>query len=291
MSISQSIILGIMQGIAEWLPISSSGHLVIAQEFFGLQNAMFFDIMLHIATIFVVFIVFWKDIKEILKALFKRDFRSEYGKLAIYVIIGSIPTGIIGFLFCDTFEKLFSNLWAVGGALMVTGILLLLTRKKHTYIIPRLTRHPENLKYSLPNLIPHQAQNDIEEYRELNGKSSFLIGIVQGIAIIPGISRSGSTISAGILMGINKEKAARFSFLLSIPAIIGAFLLEFNRLDMPTNSAQTARILTGMIAAMLAGYISLKLLLKIIKLEKFYLFGYYCIAVSAILINILLFVK
>lgn len=271
MSIPQSIILGIIQGIAEWLPISSSGHLVIAQEFFGLQNTLFFDIMLHIATIFVVFIVFWRDIKEILAALLKKDFKSEYGKLAMYIIIGSIPAGIIGFLFCDTFEKLFSNLRAVAGALMATGVLLLFTSVR--------TRQC---------LVP--TMKDVSK-RELTGKSSLLIGIVQGIAIIPGISRSGSTISAGILVGIDKMKAAKFSFLLSIPAIIGAFLLELTKLDLSAVNAQIAPILTGMIASIIIGYISLKFLLKIIKLDKFYLFGYYCMILSIVLMNILIFIK
>ncbi|MFH1192045.1 MAG: undecaprenyl-diphosphate phosphatase [bacterium] len=269
MSIPQSVILGIIQGIAEWLPISSSGHLVIAQEFFGLQNSTFFDIMLHIATTMVVFAVFWNDIKEIIKALFKRDFKSEYGKLAIFIIIGSIPTGIIGILFHDTFEKMFSNLWAVALGLMITGILLFFTKRKTI-----------------------EAGDSPAKTKELNTKKSLLIGVVQGIAIIPGISRSGSTISAGILAGVDRIKVARFSFLLSIPAILGALLLEAGKLkNLATNNTNSASILIGMVIAIIIGYISLKLLLKIIKLDKFYLFGYYCIILSFILLNILIFVK
>ncbi len=263
MSIFQSIILGIIQGITEWLPISSSGHLVIAQEFFWLQNSMFFDIMLHIATIFVVFVVFWNDIKGIVKALIKRDFKSEYGKLAILIIIGSIPTGIIGILFHDTFEKLFSNLWAVAFGLMLTGVLLLATKIKKT-----------------------------QKYKELNAKKSLLIGTIQGIAIIPGISRSGSTISVGLMAEIDKIKIARFSFLLSIPAILGALLLEMMKFkNLSTASINWAPILTGMVVAAIIGYISLRILLKIIRLEKFYIFGYYCIGLSIILLNVLIFVK
>ncbi|MFH0856427.1 MAG: undecaprenyl-diphosphate phosphatase [bacterium] len=262
MSIPKAIILGIIQGIAEWLPISSSGHLVIAQEFFGLQNSMVFDVLLHMATLSVVFIVFWGDIKKMIVSVFQWDFKSEYGKLALFIIIGSIPTAIIGILFHDIFEKMFSNLWAVAVALMVTGILLLLTKIKK-----------ENTKY-------------------INSKNSLLIGLVQGIAIIPGISRSGSTISAGILSGVDKEKAARFSFLLSIPAILGAFLLEavkFSKVGSPGISWLSAAI--GMIFAAAIGYCVLKFLLKIIKSDKFHLFGYYCVGLSIILFGILTFVR
>jgi len=263
MNIAQATILGIIQGITEWLPISSSGHLVIAQEFFGLQNYLFFDILLHIATALVVIVVFRKDIFEIIKALINRNFNTEYGKLAIFIIIGSIPTAIIGILFGDIFEKMFSSLWSVATALMATGILLLLTK----------------LKTNKPS-------------RNLNKKDSLFIGFIQGIAIIPGISRSGTTIGAGMLSGIAKEKIARFSFLLSIPAIIGAFLLKFNTIY-KTNASNFnwVAIIAGMLAALIVGYLSLKLLLKIIKSDKFYIFGYYCIALSIILINILIFTK
>lgn len=261
MSIFQASILGIIQGIAEWMPISSSGHLVIAQEFFGLQNMVFFDILLHIATLGVVFFIFRNEIVAVLKAITKLDFKSEYGKLALYIILGSIPTGIIGILFHDTFEKMFSNLQAVAIALFITGIFLLLTKRKQG------------------------------SARNINSKSALLIGLVQGVAIIPGISRSGSTISAGILSGIDKEKAARFSFLLSVPAIFGASLLEFKKLgENGMTGINWMPVIFGMIFAVIVGYIALKFLLKIIKSDKFYLFGYYCIILSVVL-NILIFVK
>ncbi|MFC1613017.1 undecaprenyl-diphosphate phosphatase [Patescibacteria group bacterium] len=260
MSILQSIILGAIQGVTEWLPISSSGHLVIAQEFFGLQNYLFFDILLHTTTLFVVFIVFWKDIIEILKSIIKLDFKSEYGELAVFIITGSIPTAIIGFLFQNIFEKLFTNLFAVAISLMVTGILLLSTKiKKH------------------------------QKSANLNKKKATLIGIAQGVAIIPGISRSGATISAGILSGIDRMKVARFSFLLSIPAILGALLFKINKNIIAYTKWQP--IIFGMITALIVGYIFLKLLLSIIKSDKFHIFGYYCITLSIILINILIFVK
>lgn len=258
MSIPQAIILGIIQGITEWLPISSSGHLVIAQEFFNLQNTLFFDILLHIATLVVVFIIFKKDIIETIKAFLKRDFKGEYGKLAIFIIIGSIPTAIIGILFEDILEKMFSNLWGVAIALMATGILLLFTRIKNS------------------------------NFKDLNKKTSFLIGIVQGIAIIPGISRSGATIGTGILAGVNKEKVARFSFLLSIPAILGAFMFKLSDANKIAGNCNWIAIIAGMASAIAVGYLTLKFLLKIIKSNKFYIFGYYCITLSIILMSVLI---
>lgn len=264
MSITQSIILGIIQGIAEWLPISSSGHLVLAQEFFGLPNFFSFDILLHIATLFVIFIVFWQDIKEMLQAVIRFNFKSEYGKLVLFIVFASIPTGIIGILFKDAFEGMFSNLWGVSIALAITGILLLITKLK---------RKDELVK-------------------DLTIKKTLMIGIAQGIAIIPGISRSGSTIGTGLLLGVEKEKAARFSFLLSIPAIIGALILErkeFIHDKLLSNNLSAA--IVGFFTAIIIGYVFLKFFLKIIKLDKFYIFGYYCIGLSIILFSILIFIR
>lgn len=258
MSITQAIILGIIQGIAEWLPISSSGHLVIAQVFFGLQNSMFFDILLHIATLFVVFIIFRKEIWGIIKVVVKFDFKSEYGRLGLYIILGSIPTGIIGIIFHDTFEKMFSNLWMVAAALFATGILLILTKLRKTGT------------------------------HDLNSKNVLLIGLVQGVAVIPGISRSGSTISAGILSGVTREKVARFSFLLGIPAILGTSLFEFK--DLSINQLMSNNwhaMIIGMLFAAIVGYFALKILLRIIKSDRFYLFGFYCILLSIFLLSTL----
>lgn len=259
MNIFQSIILGIIQGITEWLPVSSSGHLVIAQEFFGLQNALLFDILLHIATLSVIFIILRKEIFNIAKACFKLDFKSENGKLALFIVVASVPTGIIGILFKDLFEKVFSNLFGVAIGLMITGIVLLLTKK-----------------------IRNKFQN-------LNFKNSIMIGIAQGIAITPGISRSGSTIATGIMLGIDKDKVAKFSFLLSIPAILGASLLESKKLLNPELSFDWVPKIAGMVTAAIIGYITLKALLKIIQSDKFYLFGYYCIGLSITLFGVLIF--
>jgi len=241
-SIIAAIFLGIVQGITEWLPISSSGHLVIFQQFFGLSVPLLFDIFLHLGTLLVILLVFYEDVFGMLKALFRLDFKSESGKLLKFIIIGSIPTAIIGLVFNDSFESLFSNIRAVSVALIVTGILLY------------------SSKFFYGNKI-------------LGYKSSFLIGLVQGISIIPGISRSGSTISTGMMFGIEREKVAKYSFLLSVPAIIGASILEF---DAAVFSANLLPIVFGTISSVIVGYFSLKWLMNIIIKKKFNLFCYYC---------------
>ncbi|MBU4501064.1 MAG: undecaprenyl-diphosphate phosphatase [Nanoarchaeota archaeon] len=246
----QAVILGIIQGITEWLPISSSGHLALAQMYFGLSVPVAFDVMLHVATLAVVFIVFWKDIVNILKAVLSLDFKSENGKLALYIIIANIPTAIIGFAFRDTFKSFFYNRYAIASALIFTSIFL--------YFSDRKTGN-----------------------KKLNYKNTFLIGIAQGIAIIPGISRSGITISMGLLGKIDRKLVAKFSFLLSIPAIIGASIFEVKNLALADISIPLLSV--AMISSFIVGYISLKLLLKIIINKKFHLFAYYCFILGLIL--------
>ena len=186
LTLFQAVILGLIQGITEWLPVSSSGHLVIFQHLFGLQIPVFFDVLLHVGTLAVVFVVFWRDILEIIKAILKLDFKSEYGRLFIFILLGSIPTALIGLIFHEILVSFFSNLLVVAIGLIITGTLLFFCERK-------LGK------------------------KELTEKDSLLIGLVQGLAIIPGISRSGSTIGTGLLLGIDRDKVTRFSFLLSIP--------------------------------------------------------------------------
>jgi undecaprenyl-diphosphatase len=251
MDILQAVLLGIVQGITEWLPVSSSGHLAILQNLFGLGAPVLFDIMLHLGTILAVVVVFWKEILEILKAVVKFDFTGENGKLAIFIIVAMVPTAIIGFAFKKTFESLFSNLTAIGIALIITGCFL--------FICERFKRKAE-----------------------LGFKESLLVGIAQGIAIIPGISRSGATIGTGLLLGIEKEKVAKFSFLLSIPAIIGASIFDFNATELASVGWNYALI--GIIISAVVGYLTIKLLLNIIKKQKFWLFSIYCWILGAIIV-------
>jgi undecaprenyl-diphosphatase len=256
MNLLEVIILAIVQGITEWLPISSSGHLVLMQQYLGITASVFFDVILHLGTLLAVLVSFRKDILEILKAVFQSGFRTEQGKLGLYIIVGSIPTAIIGFLFQAMFESFFSNLLVVGFAFLGTGVLLYLSKLQ-------------------------KNRNS-----ELNYAKALLIGTAQGVALIPGISRSGSTISTGLLLKMKKEKAFQFSFLLFIPAVIGATLAEgvkewsnlsVTYLDLPA-------VVVAILVTSFVSYFFLKLVFKVIVKEKFHLFAYYCWALGSLVI-------
>ena len=262
MNFVESIVLGVIQGLTEFLPISSSGHLVISQYLFGLKEPhLSFDIAVHLGTLAAVIIYFWQDIRSLVITLL--NFPSLYSKykrgqltplekqdmkLLLLIIIGSIPTGVIGLLFHEISDRLFSSVSLVGVTLLITGSLLWLTayvKKPGCGIL------------------------------EFSKTKSFLIGIVQGLAILPGISRSGSTIAMGIFLGISKETAAKFSFLLSIPAILGATLLMVKGLsDDPTFSTNTT--ILGTLTSCIVGYLSLRLLVYIINKGKLHYFAPYC---------------
>jgi len=244
-------ILAVVQGLTEWLPISSSGHLVITQKALGLNLPLIYSVMLHLGTLIVVLTVFRKDIADIIKAVAKRDFETEEGKLALFIVVGSVPTAIIGFIFHDFLESLFSNLPAVGLALLITGAVLFLSEKRLG-----------NKKMSITD--------------------SLLIGLAQAIAIIPGISRSGATISTGLLRKIDKTTAFKYSFLLSAPAIAGATLMESKQLAL--GNIDPTPLLLGTIVSMTVGYASLKILQKIVMNEKIHLFAYYCWLAGAAII-------
>jgi undecaprenyl-diphosphatase len=244
-------ILAVVQGLTEWLPISSSGHLVITQKALGLNLPLIYSVMLHLGTLIVVLTVFRKDIADIIKAVAKRDFQTEQGKLALFIVVGSIPTAIVGFVFHDFFESLFSNLPAVGAALLITGSILFFSEKR------------------IGN-------------RKMGISDSLLIGLAQAIAIIPGISRSGATISTALLRKIDKTTAFKYSFLLSAPAIAGATIMESKQLAL--NNIDPIPLLLGTIISMIVGYASLKILQKIVMNEKIHLFAYYCWLAGATII-------
>ncbi|MBU0898737.1 MAG: undecaprenyl-diphosphate phosphatase [Nanoarchaeota archaeon] len=252
MDIFSSVVLGIVQGITEWLPISSSGHLAIFEKLFSIRPDAFFNIMLHFATLLVVFFVFRKEIYGIAKAVVKLDFKGENGKMFLFLIVGSIPIAIAGFLFEEIIYSLFSNIILVGFALIFTGTIIYLS------------------KFSVKKL-------------GLDSKRSFAVGLFQALALIPGVSRSGSTVSSALLMGIEREKAVVFSMLLSIPAILGAtmFLMTKN-----TIAIIQPELIAGMIVSLVVGYFSLKFLIKTILDKKFYLFSVYCWIVGLIVILI-----
>ena len=263
MNLFHAIILGTVQGLTEFLPVSSSGHLVLFQHFFGFQEPeLFFDICLHAGTLAAIFLVFFQEIRSILKTLarlpaliresgsFKTLFESnEDVRLSVLILSGTIPTGILGILFHEVADRLFSNVPLVGGMLLITGSLLWITREFKT------------------------------SGRPLQGmglKDALVIGFVQGISILPGISRSGSTISAALILGIDRETAGRYSFLLSIPAILGAIVMGFESDLLEKSSASPMALVGGTLAAAVIGYLALKILLRIIKHGRFYTFSPYC---------------
>ena len=264
MNSTEAIILAIIQGLTEFLPVSSSGHLVLFQQLLGLKEAeLFFDIFVHLGTLAAVVVVFRQEIKNILSALARlissdaseKSIRQKIDsdpdlKMALLIVVGSIPTGILGLVFAGIADRLYSSALITGLMLMITGLLLWLTRRA-------------------------DAGHEPAGIDRMTLKNAFIIGVVQGLAIIPGISRSGSTISAGLLMGIDREVAARYSFLLSIPAITGAGLLSLkDSLSQPDPAIQIA--LLGAATAALVGYGALKSLLHMVKRGRLYLFAPYC---------------
>jgi len=264
MNYTEAIILGIIQGLTEFLPVSSSGHLVLLQKIFGMEHAeLFFDVGVHLGTLVAVIIVFRLEIKKIITALVKlislagpkenilqKVEADPQLKMALLIVIGSIPTAILGFLFAGIADRLFASGMITGLMLIVTGLILWLSRR--------------------PQASEDQARSD-----RLTPKNAFIIGIVQGLAIIPGISRSGSTISVGLLLGIDRETAARYSFLLSIPAIIGAGLLGLKDGLLQTDLAIGTALL-GAFTAALVGYAALKSLLQVVKKGRLHVFAPYC---------------
>jgi len=260
----EAIILGIIQGLTEFLPVSSSGHLVLFQQLFGLKEAeLFFDVCVHLGTLLAVIVVFHREIQNIIAALWRlislagqketilQQVESDPDlKMALLIIIGSIPTVVLGLMFHGIADQLFSSSFFTGLMLMVTGLLLWLTRRAKN----------------------GDRETDIDGFSRTK---AFIIGIVQGLAIIPGISRSGSTISIGLLLGIDRETAARYSFLLSIPAIVGAGALSLK--DGLSQTDLTIRLsLLGAAAAALIGYGALKVLLSVVKKGRLYMFAPYC---------------
>ena len=250
------LILAVVQGITEWLPISSFGHLAIVEEWLGLELPLIFNVMLHVGTVFVVLAVFWRDIIKIAKALVSLDFGTDEGKLALFVAVGSVPTALIGFFFRDIFESFSHNLLAVGVALLITGFVLFISKMRKTN-------------------------------RGLSCLNSLLVGTAQGIAVAPGISRSGVTIATGLLRGVKKEIAFKYSFLLSVPAVIGATVMESK--DLVSNNVDVLALFLGVIISAVVGYISLKFLQRVVMKEKFHLFAYYCWIVGLITIFFQLF--
>ncbi|MGB9853939.1 MAG: undecaprenyl-diphosphate phosphatase [Candidatus Bathyarchaeales archaeon] len=255
----ETVILGVIQGLTEWLPISSTGHLKIAEKLLGLETPILFDVILHLGTLTVIMLFFRGDVKKILSALARLDFKTEYGRLIPLIIVGTIPTAIIGLAFSMFLENFFQEVLTVAIALLACGFVL------------------------------YSAKFAKEKRSDISYFAALLIGIAQGIAAIPGLSRSGLTIAAALLLGIKREKAFRFSFLLSVPAVIGAFGLTFhmNFSELAVSNLDWIEILAGVITAIIIGYLALKLLWKVLAKKRFHVFAVYCWVLGALLITAL----
>jgi undecaprenyl-diphosphatase len=264
MDILKVIILGLVQGITEFLPVSSSGHLVLAAEVLNFQEkGVAFEVFVHLGTLISVLIVFRKDVIKMILApfqflisRFKKEETRQYLYLDFYIIIATIPAGIIGLSLKSKLESSFSNVLLVIIMLGITGTILLLSR-----YMPKKNEEMTFLK-------------------------SIVIGLSQAFAILPGISRSGSTIVTGIFMGIDKERAARFSFLMAIPAILGAFVIKMNDfITIEHNTVVASHMIIGTLVSFISGYFAIIWLLDIVKKGKLEWFAIYCylvVIVSAI---------
>jgi undecaprenyl-diphosphatase len=256
----KTIILGTIQGLTEWLPISSTGHLKLVEHFLGFDVPILFDVALHVGTLIVVLVFFREEIKKMASAFWRLDFKTEHGKLLPLIIVGTIPTALIGFFFGEQIENIFKTPLSISIAFIFCGILIYSTKAGK------------------------------EKTEDMDYLKALIIGVAQGIAIIPGISRSGATIAVALLLGIKREKAFNFSFLLSIPAILGALgLTVYKEFDVLTFAGLgLGEVIVGAVVAMVVGYFALKLLWKILAIQKLYFFAFYCwfIALLSIILGL-----
>jgi undecaprenyl-diphosphatase len=267
MDIIQGIIIGIVQGLTEFLPVSSSAHLIFAHNLLGVESSLDFSTFLHLGSLLAVLIFFRADIYKMLRAWllsvgdilqhrFKEGFYSDpYKRLAWYVILATIPVGIVGVLFESQVDALFAGaLYVPGFFLFVTGTILYLSQR--------------------------MASGQID-MSHMGWFQSLFMGLAQACAIMPGLSRSGTTIASGLVIGLDKEFAAKFSFILSIPAIFGAFIVQLKDIGLSMGT-DAAAVILGFIAAFISGYMAIKWLIDLIQNKSLDIFAYYCWIVGII---------
>lgn len=263
----QALILGLVQGLTEYLPVSSSGHLELGKILLGPEaeaGGLKFDIVVHVATVLSTLVILWKEISWIFKGFFKFKWNDET-KYVVNILISMIPVGIVGLCFKDSVEALYANnvILVVGCCLLVTSILLALT---HFYQ-------------------PKEKEN-------ISRTHAFIIGIAQAFAVLPGLSRSGSTIATGLLLGNSKKSLAQFSFLMVIPPILGEALLDFKHIFAPSAEyiaehgveavVPTSSLIVGFIAAFISGCFACKWMISLVKKCKLIYFAIYCAIVGVI---------
>lgn len=281
MDLLKAIFLGFIQGVTEFLPVSSSGHLAIMKNLLhmDLDTGLLFDVLLHLGTLAAIFVAFWKDIKELIIEGFriigdffanlgiffsnavsgrKREFRkiisTPYRRFVMLVIVSTIPTGIIGVIFNDAITL-------VGQTLLVPGLCLILT--------------------SILLAIADRVKTGTKQAQDTSFAEAGLIGLAQGIATLPGLSRSGTTITACLLSGFERDFAVKYSFIMSIPAVLGAAVLELKDISgAALSGSELVNYLIGTIVAGVVGYICIKTMLKIVRGKKFRIFTYYCLIIG-----------
>lgn len=267
MSWFEALVLGILQGLTEYLPVSSSGHLAIGSALFGIEGEenLAFTIAVHVATVCSTLVILWKEISWIFKGLFKFRMNDET-RYAINILVSMIPVGIVGVFFKDYVEQIFgSGLGIVGYMLLLTAALLAFSY----YAKPR--------------------QKD-----KISLRDAFIIGLAQACAVMPGLSRSGSTIATGLLLGNKKENLAQFSFLIVIPPILGEALLDIVKMiggenimgDIPTTS-----LIVGFLAAFISGCLACKWMINIVKKGKLIYFAIYCVAAALFCLTYYYFIQ
>ena len=261
MSWFEALILGLIQGLTEYLPVSSSGHLAIGQALFGMNDGadnLMFTVVVHVATVLSTIVILWSEIDWILKGLFKCELNAET-KYVLNIIVSMIPVGIVGLFFKDQVEEIFgSGLLVVGFCLLITSALLVFSY----YAKPRQKEH-------------------------ISWKDALIIGIAQAIAVLPGVSRSGSTIATGLMLGNKKESLAQFSFLMVIPPILGEALLDVLKMlkgEDVMGGIETLPLVIGFLAAFLSGCVACKWMINIVKKGKLIYFGIYCAIVGVVTI-------
>ena len=268
MTYFEAVILGLVQGLAEFLPISSSGHLALLQQWFDIDEnkVLLFAVLLHVGTLISVFIVYWKDIWELIVELCLtiKDLLTGKGlrleerpvrKLGVMIIVATIPTAIIGILFNDLFDKLYTSVLPIGIGLIITGFLLVLAER---------------------------TGNSNRGIDKMNFRNALFIGTVQGIAICPGISRSGSTLFGSLICNLDRKFAVKFVFLISIPSILGSAIMETpEAIKAGFDMAQLGPVLVGMAVAAVSGLIAIKTMIKIVSDKKLRYFSYYVWALGA----------
>lgn len=288
MSILDALILGVIQGVTEFLPISSSGHLVLVEEYLGLNVAGMksFDVVVHLGTLLAIFIYFWKDIWGMLKvcgSVFtgRLSVKDPYARLIGFILVGSVPAVIVGLTLEDYIDMTFRDTGVVAVMMIVVGLMFLLGERVYKGWKLSCKERVIEIEDKVMDIFKH-GEHEPKEVRRMKWWKALIIGCAQALALVPGVSRSGSTIVAGLFQGIERKAAARFSFLLGIPVILGAGLIEAK--DMGGFEMGLTPLLVGFIASFVFGLMSVYFLMNYLKKHSLIIFSVYLIAMGLIVL-------